>query len=230
MAVRNGDPMAASEATALLDDLCAAGYTIVNVDYALVPDYHFPVPLIQANQAFSWAQKHAREYHLDMDHVIIMGSSAGAIMASQIGSVITNSDYADLIGVRPALSSKQVKSIVIDDAPLDYDTFSFACKLLIGNYIKGTTFLSKADKSRYNNILHVNGAYPPSFLLGSEYRTDMNKMHDALDKAGVVNELVDPLKEEGKKMPHCFVAEERTNHIAQKAFLRLKDFLKKHRF
>lgn len=58
----------------------------------------------------------------------------------------------------------------------------------------------------------------------------MNKMHDALEKAGVVNELVDPLKEEGKKMPHCFVAEERTNYIAQKAFLRLKDFLKKHRF
>lgn len=76
----------------------------------------------------------------------------------------------------------------------------------------------------------MNGAYPPSFLLGSEYRADMNKMHDALEKAGVVNELVDPLKEEGKKMPHCFVAEERTNHIAQKAFLRLKDFLKKHRF
>ena len=79
-----GDPMAATEATALLDDLCAAGYTLVNVDYALVPDYHFPVPLIQASQAFAWAKEHADEYHLDMEHVIIMGSSAGAIMASQM--------------------------------------------------------------------------------------------------------------------------------------------------
>ena len=67
-----GDPMAATEATALLDDLCTAGYTIVNVDYALVPDYHFPVPLIQANQAFAWAKEHADEYHLDLDRVIIM--------------------------------------------------------------------------------------------------------------------------------------------------------------
>ena len=41
-----GDPLAASEATYLLDDLCAQGYNIVNVDYALVPDAHFPVPLI----------------------------------------------------------------------------------------------------------------------------------------------------------------------------------------
>ena len=58
----------------------------------------------------------------------------------------------------------------------------------------------------------------------------MNEMHDALEKVGVVNELVDPLKEEGKKMPHCFVAEERTDPTAQKAFLRLTDFLKKHCF
>ena len=36
-----GDPLAANEATALIDDLCAAGYNIVNVDYALVPDEHF---------------------------------------------------------------------------------------------------------------------------------------------------------------------------------------------
>ncbi|MFR0568161.1 alpha/beta hydrolase [Bifidobacterium apri] len=223
-----GDPMAASEATALLDDLCAAGYTVVNVDYALVPDYHFPVPLIQANQAFAWAAKHADAYHLDMDHVIIMGSSAGAIMASQLGSVISNSKYADLIGVKPALSAKQVKAVVIDDAPLDYDSFDFACKLLIGNYVKGTTFLSKDDKSRYNNILHVTGKYPPAFLLGSEYRVDMNEMHEALDKVGVVNELVDPLKEEGRTMPHCFVAEERNDPTARKAFDRLTDFLDSH--
>ena len=109
-------------------------------------------------------------------------------------------------------------------------SFSFPCRLLIGNYVKGTTFLSKENKSRYNNILHVTGSYPPSFLLGSEYRTDMNEMHDALEKAGVVNELADPLKEEGKKMPHCFVAEERTEPIAQNAFLRLTDFLKKHSY
>ena len=222
-----GDPMAANEATALLDDLVKAGFTIVNVDYALVPDYHFPVPLIQANQAFAWASQHADAYHLDMQNVIIMGSSAGAIMASQLGSALTNRNYAKAIGIKPSLHAKQVKAIVIDDAPLDYDTFSFACRLLIGNYVKGTIFLSQEDKSLYNPISHVTSEYPPTFLLGSEYRMDMNKMHDALDKAGVVNELVDPLKEKGKKMPHCFVSEERTNSTAADAFRRLVHFLNK---
>lgn len=223
-----GDPLAATEATALLDDICKNGYTVVNVDYALVPQYHFPTPLIQANQAFSWAMAHADEYHLDMEHVIIMGSSAGAIMASQLGSVITSSNYANLISVKPSLSPEQVKAIVIDDAPLDYDSFTFGCKILIGNYVKGSIFLTQDEKSKYNNILHVTNAYPSAFLLGSEYRIDMNEMHDALDQAGVVNELVDPLAEEGKKMPHCFVGGERIDPTAASAFRRLIAFLQRH--
>lgn len=223
-----GDPLAATEATALLDDICKNGYNVVNVDYALVPQYHFPTPLIQANQAFSWAMTHADEYHLDMEHVIIMGSSAGAIMASQLGSVITSSDYANLISVKPSLSPEQVKAIVIDDAPLDYDSFTFGCKILIGNYVKGSIFLTQDEKSKYNNILHVTNAYPAAFLLGSEYRIDMNEMHDALDQTGVVNELVDPLAEKGKKMPHCFVGAERTDPTAASAFRRLIAFLQRH--
>ena len=86
----------------MLDDICAAGFNLVNVDYTLVPDYHFPVPLIQANRALACISAHATEYHINMDRVVIMGSSAGAIITSQMGSIITNPDYAELLGI-PAL-------------------------------------------------------------------------------------------------------------------------------
>ena len=33
-----GDPLASSDVTSLLDDICVAGYNVVNVDYGLVPD------------------------------------------------------------------------------------------------------------------------------------------------------------------------------------------------
>lgn len=71
----DGDPLAESDATALLDDICAEGFNIVNVDYALVPDYHFPTPLIQANFAFEFMMNHSEEYHINMNNVVIMGSS-----------------------------------------------------------------------------------------------------------------------------------------------------------
>lgn len=220
-----GDPMAASDATALLDDLCAQGYNIVNIDYALVPDYRFPTPLIQANQAFEYLTAHCEEYHLNMNNIILMGSSAGAIMASQLGSIITNPEYASLFNITPVFKPEQIKAVVVDDAPLDYEEFSLNCKILIGNYVKGSIFLSDDEISRYNNILHLTGAYPPTFLLGSEYRHDMNLMHEQLDELSVTNELVDPYAEHGEPKPHCFVANERVDPIAKDAFDRLIVFL-----
>lgn len=220
-----GDPMAATEATYLLDDICAAGYNIVNVDYALVPDYHFPVPLIQANRAFAYIQEHAEEYHLNMNNVIIMGSSAGAIMASQLGSIITNPEYAELLGITSALKPEQVKAVVIDDAPLDYKEFSLATKILIGNYVKGSIYLSKEEIKKYNNIQSLTENYPAAVLLGSEYRHDMEVMHNELDKLGCEHLHIDPYIEHGLTKPHCFISAERVDPIAKEAFDRMISFL-----
>lgn len=221
-----GDPLAANEATALLDDICADGYNIINVDYALVPDAHFPVPLIQANQAFTYIMKHSEEYHLNTDKIIIMGSSAGAIITCQMATLITNPEYAELLGITPALSPEQICVIVADDAPLDYESFSLGCKFLVGNYVKGSIFLNKEELNRYDCIPHMTKDFPSAIMLGSEYRYDMNEMHERLDELGVKNELVDPYAEKGEEKPHCFVANERVDATAKEAFDRLLAFLK----
>ena len=221
-----GDPLAGSDATALLDDICAGGFNLVNIDYVLVPEYHFPAPLIQANEAFQFLLDHADEYHLDMDRVVIMGSSAGAIMTSQLGSIITNPDYAAALGISPVLKPEQIKAVVLDDAPLVYDKFSLGTKVLVGNYVKGSIFLSREEKQTYNNILWVDSHYPDAFLLGSEYYVDMREMDAALTSANAEHALVDPLAERNLQMQHCFVASERENDVAKDAFDRMMFFIK----
>lgn len=222
-----GDPLASSDVTALLDDICAAGYNVVNVDYGLVPDCRFPVPVFQANQALEWCAAHAQEYGLDMNNVVVMGSSAGAIITSQLGAVISNHDYASALGIEPALEPGQVRALVVDDAPLVYDKFSLATKILIGNYVRGTIFLSDEEVHLYDATRWITSDFPPAVLLGSEYRTDMRAMDAALSDAGVDHELVDPLAERGAKMPHCFVASERDDEVARDAFERMLAFLEK---
>ena len=222
-----GDPLAESDATALLDDICAEGFNLVNIDYVLVPEYHFPDPLIQANEAFRFLMEHSEEYHLDMNRVVIMGSSAGAIMASQLGSVITNPEYADILGISPVLRPEQIAAVVLDDAPLAYDKFTLETKILVGNYVKGSIFLSREEVRKYNNILWVNADYPPALLLGSEYYVDMRDMDSALKQVGVTHALIDPLAERGLQMQHCFVASERVDAVARDAFERMIVFLGK---
>ena len=221
-----GDPMAASEATALLDDLCAQGYNIVNVDYALVPDYYFPVPLLQINKAIRFIAEHKEEYHINMDNIILMGSSAGAIMTAQYGTVISNPEYAALLGIESALNLEQVSAVVIDDAPIDYRNMTLSCKLLIGNYVKGSIYLNKDELNRYECIPHMTSDYPAAFLLGSEYRNDMIAMAEKLNEVDAEHILVDPFAEHGEEQPHCFVANERNDSVAAEAFNRLTEFLK----
>ncbi|MBQ6221978.1 MAG: alpha/beta hydrolase [Solobacterium sp.] len=221
-----GDPLAGSDATALLDDICAEGFNLVNVDYVLVPEYHYPAPLIQANEAFQFMIDHAEEYHLDMERVVIMGSSAGAIMTSQLGSVITNPDYAEALDISPVLNPDQIKAVVLDDAPLVYGQFSLGTKILVGNYVKGSIFLNHEEKKKYNNILWVDSNYPAAVLLGSEYYVDMRAMDTALVNANVEHILIDPLAERNLQMPHCFVASERADAVAKDAFDRMMFFIK----
>ena len=220
-----GDPMAANEATALLDDLCAQGYNIVNVDYALVPDHLFPVPLIQMNEAIRFIAEHQDVYHINMDNIVLMGSSAGAIMTAQYGTILSNPEYAALLGIEPALNLEQVAAVVIDDAPLDYSSMPLNCKLLIGNYVKGSIYLNEDELNRYECIPHMTADYPAAILLGSEYRKDMVMMAERLKAVGVEHVLIDPLAEHGEDKPHCFVANERIDPIATEAFDRLTAFL-----
>lgn len=195
-------------------------------DYAFVPDYLFPTPLIQANLAFEYIINHAEEYHLDMDNIVIMGSSAGAIMTSQLGSIITNPEYAKLLEMEPVLNKNQVKALIIDDAPLIYDKFPLATKILVGNYVKGSIYLNENEIKKYNNVLSINSNYIPSVLLGSEYYIDMREMSSKLKEVDVEHELIDPLAERGIEKPHCFVANERVDEISKDAYDRMIKFVK----
>ena len=96
---------------------------------------------------------------------------------------------------------------------------------MIGNYIKGSIFLNKAEIAKYNNILSVTKDYIPCVLLGSEYCADMRELHDALEAVGVEHILIDPLAERGIQMQHCFVASERANEIAKDAYDRMINYI-----
>ena len=123
----DGDPLAEGDATALLDDICAEGFNLVNIDYALVPEYHFPSPVIQANEAFRFLIDHAEEYHLDMDNIVIMGSSAGAIIFpcgayGKIGSNLNQiARYLNEYGAPYTALSNEVRAAVSDLDALKFE-------------------------------------------------------------------------------------------------------------
>ncbi|WP_141013696.1 alpha/beta hydrolase [Nocardioides sambongensis] len=202
------DPLAIdSDVNFLFDRFLEQGFAFVNVNYALVPEYHFPTPVEQLDQALAFLKENAADYQLDMDNVIIMGSSAGAIMTAQYGAALSNVDYAKDLGVMPSLDIDSVRALIIDDAPLAIDDFGFSIMLLVGNYIDGTMHPSAEDRARYDPIDDVTGSYPPSFLIGSNYdgdgyAHDMGLLSTALEAKGVEHDFFYERYNDGSEPHH----------------------------
>ncbi|QLG40482.1 hypothetical protein HW560_21850 [Paenibacillus sp. E222] len=141
-------------------------------------------------------------------------------------------DYADSFNIHPLLTTKEVKALVIDDAPIKTDELNFATRVIIGNYLGiGTNeFNSSKLAEQYNAILHVNGDYPPSFINaanGDGFPKDMQALSDKLTSYEVDNDYFYLDKTHGD-IAHGYLANLRTDKNAQEAFKRLVQFIDKY--
>jgi alpha-L-fucosidase 2 len=64
----------------VLDVLTKANFAWFSIDYRMAPDYHFPQPVEDVNNAILWVKKHAAEYHVDPSKIALLGESAGAYL------------------------------------------------------------------------------------------------------------------------------------------------------
>src|SRR5699024_11766261 len=60
-------------------------------------------------------------FHADTDRIILAGDSAGAQLTSQMAAAVTSPDYADTLGITPALQSKQLRGTVLACGIYDMD-------------------------------------------------------------------------------------------------------------
>jgi acetyl esterase len=64
----------------LLEVLTSAGFAWFSIDYRLAPDYHFPQPVEDVDNAIVWVKKHATAYNVDPAKIALIGESAGAYL------------------------------------------------------------------------------------------------------------------------------------------------------
>ncbi|WP_239112587.1 alpha/beta hydrolase [Halomicronema sp. CCY15110] len=62
--------------------LAAQGYTVIAIDYRHAPQYRFPAQLVDVRTALTYIQTHAEELSVDLNHLAMLGRSAGAQLAT----------------------------------------------------------------------------------------------------------------------------------------------------
>ncbi len=223
-----GDPLAAGDAANFLfEDIVSAGFHFVNVDYVLTPVGHFPDQLRQLTEAIDFLADHAEEYDLDMTNVAVMGSSAGAILTGQYGTLLANPAYRERLGIYPKIKAESVKCLVIDDAPFLTESFNWKMRVMMGNFLQTVDMKSDTALS-FNAYAFFHEKLPPCFLDAGPkdgFPEDMKACAEKLTRLGVENEIYIP---ENRELPHGFLNLARTEAEAAEGEKRLIAFLDRH--
>ena len=71
------------------------GYVVASLNYRLSGEAKFPAQILDCKGAIRWLRAHAKEYHIDPEHIGIWGGSAGGHLVALLG---TSGDVKELEG------------------------------------------------------------------------------------------------------------------------------------
>lgn len=77
--------------------LASQGFTVVNFNYRLAPKHRYPAPLEDTNTLMNWLLEHGQAHYVDMEHLFLVGDSAGGQLAEQYAALISNPAYGKLM-------------------------------------------------------------------------------------------------------------------------------------
>jgi pectinesterase len=100
-------------------ELANQGYIAATVEYRLSPEALYPAGIIDVKSAIIWLKENAGTYKLDINHIVILGTSAGATIASLVGNTPCHPLYQTPEGDTLYISD-QVRAIINIDGILDF--------------------------------------------------------------------------------------------------------------
>lgn len=165
--------------------LAEQGFVAVEIDYRLAPEFVFPSPLQDLQQAMRWIHANAAHYAMDDQRIGAWGYSAGAELVSLLGTLSPGDpNFAE--GTR-------VRAVVSGGTPADlrFAGDSTLVRKYIGHKIDDEPQLYR----QASPVAFVSSDDPPMFLYhgGLDWVVgDVNarRMKDELDRVGVPAELL----------------------------------------
>jgi acetyl esterase/lipase len=180
--------------------LVKEGYAIASIDYRYTPEAPFPAQIQDCNAALNFILAHAADYGVDAKRFVIGGGSAGGHLALMLGLARGQKDF----GANPAVEPLAILDFF---GPADLNRMKSDLEAIhsqkglglwqnAGSKLLGAPVDESADKAKIASPMsYVSGAAPPVMIIqgGKDDLVPVaqsERLHAALDKAGVKNELV----------------------------------------
>lgn len=151
--------------------LAARGFTTVSVDYSIAPEYKYPLPVLQVNEALAYLLANAERLHIDPNQIFLAGDSAGSQIVGQVANIVANPEYAAKIGVRPELAPERLKGLLLNCGA--YDLRLAHEQSGLDGWFVDTVLWAYSGKKDYAHDSemqlasvydYVTNSFPPSFI------------------------------------------------------------------
>jgi acetyl esterase/lipase len=169
------------------------GWAVVNVEYRVTKVARAPAAVEDCRCALHWVVDHAKDYKFDLNRIVVMGGSAGGHLALMTGMAPATAGLD-----RECSADQEVKVAAI----LDWLGVTDVNDLLSGPNQRDWAIEWLGDQKdreeiarRVSPLTYVRPGLPPIFIVHGDadpvipYEQSV-RLHQALDKAGVPNELV----------------------------------------
>jgi acetyl esterase/lipase len=169
------------------------GWNVVNVEYRLAKISLAPAAVQDALCALRWVYRNGKEYNLDTNRLVLMGNSAGGHLALTTGMSPASENLDSLC---PGSEELKVAAIInwygitdVNELLAGANVRNFAVAWLGG--MSNREDIAK----RISPLTYVRAGLPPIISIQGDvdptvpYSQNV-RLHQALDKAGIRNELV----------------------------------------
>lgn len=144
--------------------LAKLGFAIINFNYRLAPRHKYPTALYDVNSLFAWLKENHVKYNLDINNIFVVGDSAGAQLAAQYATILTNDEYRKLLNFKTPnikINGMALNCGLLDPMEMVIHKKNFHIKVLLIEYV-GKDFNKQAR--HFNLNAYITKEYPPVFI------------------------------------------------------------------
>ncbi len=145
--------------------LAEKGFAVINFNYRLAPEYHFPAPLEDLTLVIKWLIANKEDYPVDIDNVFLVGDSAGAQIVSQYGAIYSNKEYRKIMDFRKPKINIRALGFCCGTYDINKNLAENGCKGALRAY-----FTSKPERfgEQLNVLDYIDDEYPPVYMFSSK--------------------------------------------------------------
>lgn len=229
------------DAAPYFTQIADAGFTVVSVGYSRAPGVQYPEPIRQVAEALTYLKQQGEELGVDPRRMALAGDSAGAQIASQMATMITNPSLAKQVGIDPGLGAEALKAVVLYCGIYDMQRFldvgdlpSLPLRWGVREVVRAYTGSRDDDTPaarQMSTIDHVTAAFPPSFISGGNddplTETQSRPLAEKLKGKGVEVQTLFFAADHEPKLPHEYQFNLDIEE-GQEALRRSLDFLRRY--